>query len=362
MKIVILGLEGARDGAGHNDSALRWRALILALARRGHRVVAVERGTALVAPPVPPPGVEWLRYEQWGEVAATAARHADEAGLVLALAQGPDGVAAAVLARESRAERRALYDPDAAESLTALVRGGVPGHLPGDGQGGVDLAGFDLVLASGGGPALDLYRQRARAAAVAPLYPWIVPDLHHPADARTAYLADLACVAPPLGAAQAGMERFFLSVARRLPRRRFLLSGGDPPDTLDVPPNLRTLPALDHTERGAMLASATLTLALARDDERAIGWFPSDRLFEAAACGVPIVADRWEGLDAFFEPGREILVANDTDDVTTGLMLPRGHLAELGRRARQRVLSEHSAERRVQELRSLLDLTGGGDD
>ncbi len=367
MKIVIVGLDEGLAGAGGDGHGLRWRALIQALARRGHRVVAVERRASTPNHPTPnasvtAPGVEWLSYDRWDVAAAMVARHADEAGLVLAVAQGCDGVAAAALARESRAERRVLHDPDAARSLAALARGEAPAHLPGDGRGGVALDGFDLVLASGGGPALERYRERAGAMAVAPLYPWIVPEAHRPADAKPVYLADLGCVAPPPGTARSGVERFFLNAARRLPRRRFLLSGDDPPETLDAPPNARTLPALDQPERAALLASATLALALARDDERSVGWCPSDRLFEAAACGAPIVADRWEGLDAFFEPGREILVASDTDDVTTGLMLPRAHLAELGRRARQRVLAEHSAERRAQELRALLDLKGGGDD
>ncbi len=357
MKIVILGLS---SGHGHDvGHSLRWRALIQALASRGHRVVAVERvgPTPASTPAWTIPGGERLTYAAWDAVAVAAARHADDAGVVLAVAQGPDGLAAAGLARESRAARRALYDPDAAASLSALARGETPTHLPVDG-----LGGFDLVLASGGGPALELYRQRAGAVAVAPLYPWIAPDAHKPAAAKQAYLADLCCVVPPDGAARLGLERFFLDAAQRLTRRRFILSGRDLPDPLTLPPNLRTLPELDAAERAALLASATVTLALARDDERQVGWCPSDRLLEAAASGVPIVSDRWDGLDRFFEPGREILAASQTDDVTTALMLPRNHLADLGQRARQRALSEHSAERRAQELRGLLDLKGGGDD
>ncbi len=357
MKIVIFGLStGTAADAGHS---LRWRALIQALALRGHRVVAVERAgpDAASAPAWGIPGGERLIYDDWNAVADDAARHADESGVALAVAHGPDARAAADLVRSSRTARRVLYDPDAPASLAALEGGETPVHLPVDG-----LGGFDLVLASGGGPALERFRERAGAVAVAPLYPWIVPEAHKAGDSQRGYLADLCCIAPDGGAMREGLERFFLQPAQRLARRRFVLAGGTLPDAAVACANIVTLPDFDPAQAGDLMASATLTLALARDDERRIGWCPTDRLLEAAARGAAIVSDRWDGLESFFEPGREILVAAQTDDVTTAMMLPRNHLADLGQRARKRVLAEHSAERRVQELRSILDLKGGGDD
>lgn len=357
MKIVIFGLTtGTRQDSGHS---LRWRALIQALALRGHRVIAVERAgpDAATATPWTIPGGERLIYTDWNAIAVEAARHADDAGVALAVAHGPDALAAAGLVRDSRAARRVLYDPDAPVSLAALRAGDRPAHLPADG-----LGGFDLVLASGGGPALDLFRDKAGAAAVAPLYPWIVPEAHKPGVSKRAYLGDLCCIAPEAGAMREGLERFFIDPAQRLTRRRFVLAGTDLPEVASATPNIVTLPDLDPAENADLLASSTLALTLSRDDERSIGWCPSARLLEAAACGAAIVSDRWEGLDSFFEPGREILAAAQTDDVTTAMMLPRNHLADLGQRARTRVLAEHSAERRVQELRGILDLKGGGDD
>ncbi len=357
MKIVIFGLTtGYRQDADHT---LRWRALIQALAIRGHRVIAVERAGpgAATVPAWTIPGGERLIYDDWKDVAVDAAVHADDAGVALAVAHGPDAVAAAGLVRESRAARRVLYDPDAAASIASLQAGEPPAHLPGDG-----LGGFDLVLASGGGSALELFREKAGAIGVAPLYPWIVPEAHKPGTSQRAYLGDLVCLAPEAGAMRDGLERFFLEPAQRLGRRRFVLAGSDLPDVAAATSNILALPDLDPAENADLLASSTLTLALSHDDERRIGWFPSVQLLEAAACGAAIVSDRWEGLESFFEPGREILVASQADDVTTAMMLPRNHLADLGQRARKRVLAEHSAERRVQELRGILDLKGGGDD
>ncbi|CBS86745.1 glycosyltransferase family protein [Azospirillum lipoferum] len=355
MKIVIFGLtNGYRHDGGQ---MVRWRALIQALAIRGHRVVAVERAGPGAATPWTIPGGEVISYTGWDTVAVRAAAQADDAGVSLVIAHGPDARAAADLARNSKAARRALYDPEAPVSLTALEAGETVDHLPADG-----LGGFDVVLASCGGPALERYRAKAGAEAVAPLYPWIVPEVDKPGDFKREYLGDLCCIVAGPDGIREGLGNFFIDPAQRLTRRRFVLVGTGLPDGVPGASNILTFPDLDPAEHPDLLASASLALTLARDDERRIGWCPSDRLFLAAACGAAIVADHWEGLDSFFEPGREILVAAQTDDVTTAMMLPRNHLTDLGRRARKRVLAEHSAERRVQELRSILDLKGGGDD
>ncbi|PWC39730.1 glycosyltransferase [Azospirillum sp. TSO35-2] len=357
MKIVIFGLTtGYRRDGGHN---VRWRALIQALANRGHRVVAVERAGPDAASDAPwaIPGGDVLTYQDWDAVAVEAAAQADDAGVALVVAHGPDARAAADLVRNSKAVRHALYDPEAPVTLAALEAGETVAHLPADG-----LGGFDIVLASCGGPALERYRGKAGATAVAPLYPWIVPEAHKAGDFRREYLGDLCCIVAGPEGIREGLDRFFIDPALRLTRRRFVLVGADLPDGVPKASNILTFPDLDPAQHADVLASANLALTLARDDERRIGWCPSDRLFAAAACGSAIVADQWDGLENFFEPGREILVAAQTDDVTTAMMLPRDHLTDLGRRARKRVLAEHSAERRVQELRSILDLKGGGDD
>jgi spore maturation protein CgeB len=83
------------------------------------------------------------------------------------------------------------------------------------------------------------------------------------------------------------------------------------------------------------------------------GYSPSIRLFEAAACGCPIISDWWEGLDDFFKPGDEILVA-DSPEKTLEYLFDLSALERelIGQRARERVLSEHTAPRRAAELES----------
>ena len=81
------------------------------------------------------------------------------------------------------------------------------------------------------------------------------------------------------------------------------------------------------------------------------GWSPSVRLFEAAACGTPVISDYWEGLEEFFEPGREILIAKDADDVAAILHdVPDDERAAIGSRARSRVMARHTAVHRAEEL------------
>jgi spore maturation protein CgeB len=85
-----------------------------------------------------------------------------------------------------------------------------------------------------------------------------------------------------------------------------------------------------------------------------MGYCPSGRLFEAAACGTAILTDTWDGLEQFFTPGDEVLVACDTDDTLAALALPRSELARIGARARARALDEHTADHRARELEDIL--------
>jgi spore maturation protein CgeB len=85
-----------------------------------------------------------------------------------------------------------------------------------------------------------------------------------------------------------------------------------------------------------------------------MGYCPSGRLFEAAACGTPILSDRWEGLEQFFRPGDEILVAGSTEEAKAALELPAAELAKIAAAARQRVLAEHTGERRACDLEAAL--------
>jgi spore maturation protein CgeB len=86
-----------------------------------------------------------------------------------------------------------------------------------------------------------------------------------------------------------------------------------------------------------------------------MGWCPSGRLFEAAACGVPLLSDSWAGIEHFFEPGEEIVLADDAQDALAALELSRSQLSTMAARARERTLDRHSSGKRATELVALLE-------
>ena len=143
------------------------------------------------------------------------------------------------------------------------------------------------------------------------------------------------------------LDELLLTPARARPESRFALAGPQYPEGIDWPANVERLDSLPPAEHAAFYASQRFTLNVTRADMVAAGWSPSARLFEAAACGVPVISDWWDGLDAFFEPGHEILVAGDADDVLRHLR--HGDRA-VGHRARERVLAAHTADHRAAEL------------
>jgi spore maturation protein CgeB len=146
-----------------------------------------------------------------------------------------------------------------------------------------------------------------------------------------------------------------LEPARRLPHHRFLIGGAQYPAAFPWTANIRFVDHRPPSDHPSFYSSSRLTLNVTRRAMAEMGYCPSGRLFEAAACGTPILSDGWEGLEAFFEPGSEILVAHDTDDVIDALRTPDGKLASIARHARERALDEHTADRRAADLEAAFE-------
>jgi spore maturation protein CgeB len=140
-----------------------------------------------------------------------------------------------------------------------------------------------------------------------------------------------------------------------LPERRFLIAGAQYPPAFSWLPNLFFVRHIAPPDHPALYSSSRLTLNVTRRAMAQAGYCPSGRLFEAAACGTPIVTDYWDGLESFFQPGEEILVARQTDDVLAALELSDDQLARIAGRARRRALEEHCAARRARQLEAILD-------
>lgn len=351
MKLVIFGLTISSSwGNGH---ATLWRGLCKGLRAAGHEVVFFERDVPYYAQHRDlheVPGGRLILYDEWDTVRHRAARELDAADAALVTSYCPDGVAAAALVLESSAAVRAFYDLDTPVTLDLLRRGDAVPYLPPAG-----LADFDLVLSFTGGRALDELRATLGARRVAPLYGSVDPDVHRPAAPLPQYASDLSYLGTFAADRQESLERFLVEPAARQPARTFLIGGAQYPADFPWKPNIRFVRHVPPAEHAAFFCSSRLTLNVTRRAMAEMGYCPSGRLFEAAACGAPLVTDRWEGLEAFFEPGEQILAVRTTEDVQAALDTSDDELQRLARAARDRTLEEHTAARRAAELLTALE-------
>lgn len=350
MKIVIFGLTASSSwGNGH---ATLWRGLCRALARLGHRVEFFEKDMPYYAEHrdlIDPCGWALHIYMDWDDVRRRAERELADADVGMVTSYCPDGIAATRSLMGSLAERRCFYDMDTPVTLERAQRGEPIEYID---VGG--LADFDLVLSYTGGAAVDALRERLGARRVATLYGSADPNAYEPvgSGARRYRSSYLGTYAPDR---QATLEALLFEPARRLPEDKFVIGGSLYPDGLCWPANVDYLAHVPPPEHPGFYGSAQLTLNVTRGIMARMGYCPSGRLFESAACGVPVLSDWWEGLDQFFEPGQEILVARSSEEAVAMLCRSPEELARIGRAARQRVLAEHTADARAQHLVTILE-------
>ncbi len=351
MKLVIFGLSVSSSwGNGH---ATIWRALTGALARRGHQVIFFERDVPYYAAHRDLTTLahgELCLYDSWPDVRSSAARHLREADVGIVTSYCPDGPEASAIVLGECTGVRVFYDLDTPVTLARLGAGERVSYLPADG-----LGGFDLVLSYTGGRALSDLQTRLGARQVAPLYGAVDPTVHRPARPSGAPRADLSHLGTYAEDRQPTLDALFIAPARRLRSRRFLLGGAQYPQAFPWTENIYFRRHVPPAEHPVFYADSALTLNVTRRAMAAMGYCPSGRLFEAAACGVPLLSDVWEGLDAFLTPGREILIATTTEEAIEAIESPPERLAAIAEAARERVLSDHTAERRVVELEGILE-------
>lgn len=353
MKMVVFGLSVSSSwGNGH---ATLWRGLIAALARRGVRVVFFERDVSWYRDTRDLwslPGGELVLYEDVTEARPVMERALRDADVAMVTSFCPDGVAAADLISRSPA-LKLFYDLDTPVTLERLAGGEALSWIGRDG-----LAPFDLVLGDTGGAALDALRNRLGARRVAPLYGHVDPSAHRPAKPDPAYSADLSYLGTTAADRRCSLDHLFVAPARRAPHRRFIIGGAQYPADFPWAPNIAFVRHLPPEQHPAFYASSALTLTVTRAAVAASGWCPSARLFEAAACGTAVLTDRWAGIEAFFEPGEQILIAANADDTLAALDLSPAVLRRIGEAARDRVLAHHTSAHRADDLLGLIDSIG----
>lgn len=344
LDITILGLSITSSwGNGH---ATNFRALVKALVERGHSVVFLERDVPWYAEhrdlPDPPHGTLHL-YDSVDELRDRFTTTVKGSDLVIVGSYVPEGVAVGEWVTDAAQGLTAFYDIDTPVTLAKLDRGDheyLAPHL---------VARFDLYLSFTGGPTLERLEHELGARRARPFYCLVDPELYRPMDAELRW--DLGYLGTYSDDRQPALERLLLDPARQLSGLRAVVAGPRYPEGIDWPPNVERVDHLSPSEHVGFYAAQRFTLNVTRADMVRAGYSPSVRLFEAAACGVPVISDPWPGLDEFFSIGQEILVARDAREVLRWLEeVGDEERRSIGERARRRVLHEHTAERRVEEL------------
>jgi spore maturation protein CgeB len=350
MKLVVFGLTISSSwGNGH---ATLWRGLCRALAAQGHQVTFFEKDVSYYAGARDyweVPGGRLVLYRDCRDVFQLAQQELESAGAAIITSYCPDALAWKEPVLESPA-LHVFYDLDTPVTLGRLMRGE---DVPYIGSGG--LGDFDLVLSFTGGRALDVLRDDLGARRVAPLYGHADPDVHRRVPPNATYSSDLSYLGTYAADRQQALEMLFVEPARARPQLRFVIGGAQYPKDFPWSDNIYFVRHLPPSEHPAFFSSSRLTLNITRQDMAAMGWCPSGRLFEAALCGTPVLSDAWDGFDAFFEPGIEIITAASSDDTIAALDRSDSELEHIAARARERVLSEHTSAHRARELVSLLD-------
>jgi len=241
----------------------------------------------------------------------------------------------------------AFYDIDTPVTLAQLARGRCA-YL--DAQ---LIPRYDLYLSFTGGPTLDLLRDQYGAHA-RPFYCAVDPTRYAPLDVPMPFA--LGYLGTYSADRQPALEELLLRPASIMPECKFAVVGAQYPAAIAWPQNVEHVEHLGPSEHRYFYNRQRYTLNLTRVDMIEAGWSPSVRLFEAAACGTPIISDHWPGLDSLFTPEREILIARDHRDVVRWLReLPEDCRREIGAAGRRRVLAEHTAAHRVETLERYVD-------
>jgi spore maturation protein CgeB len=344
LNIVILGLSITSSwGNGH---ATTYRALVKGLASRGHTVTFLERDQPWYREHRDQPASPYCTtalYTSLKEVPRRFGSLIASADLVILGSYVPDGVILGDWLTSQANGVTAFYDIDTPVTLARLRNGDNEYVSP------ALIPRFDLYLSFAGGQALQTIEETYGGRTVVPLYCAVDPDMHAPANVPVTHaLGYLGTFSPDR---QPVLERLLIEPARRLPGHRFVVAGPQYPKAIAWPDNVEHTDHLAPTSHSAFYCGQRFTLNITRADMVENGHSPSVRLFEAAACGVPIVSDRWTGLETIFAPDREILIADDSETVIRRLTeMPEERRLAIAEAARKCVLANHTAAHRVRQL------------
>jgi spore maturation protein CgeB len=353
LNIVILGLSVTSSwGNGH---ATTYRALMRGLHARGHHVVFLERNLPWYAQNRDMPKTPYGRVRTYSSVSSAKRRFQKliaEADLVIVGSYVPEGIEVGEWVMQTAKGITAFYDIDTPITLAGLERGTCDYISP------RLVAAYDLYLSFTGGATLRRIERRFGARKAVPLYCSVDPQVYSPERSTTKW--DLGYIGTYSEDRQKWLEQLMLVPAREWKASRMVVAGAQYPEDISWPSNVERIEHLAPNLHRGFYNSQRFTLNLTREKMRQAGYSPSVRLFEAAACGTPIISDSWPGLETFFQPGKEILIARSGRDTREFLReIPEKEKAAIGTRARARILRAHTASHRAMELEAYVADLGG---
>lgn len=351
MKLVVFGLTLSSSwGNGH---ATVWRSLAKGWIARGHDFVFFERDVPYYAAHRDLSAIlggAIYFYSEFEEVRADAEQELAAAEVAMVTSYCPDALEATEVVLNSRAELKVFYDLDAPVTLSRLARAEAVSYI-----GPRGFSDFDLVLSFTGGVALERLKNDLGARQVAPLYGSIDPQIYAPVPPEDKYCCDLSYLGTYADDRQATLRTLFVEPARRLPEKRFVLGGAQYPQFFPWTENIFFVRHVAPFEHPVFYSSSKLTLNVTRQAMRDMGYCPSGRLFEASACAAPILSDAWLGIEEFFTPGEEILIAHSTEDAIEAIESESERLKRIGQAARRRTLAEHTGSQRAMQLEAIIE-------
>jgi spore maturation protein CgeB len=343
LSVVVLGLSLSSSwGNGH---ATTFRALLRAFTARGHDVLFLERDVPWYASNRDLREADFCRLEFYYslEDLGRYQEAIEEANAVIVGSYVPEGVDVGRYVQRTANGVVAFYDIDTPVTLAKLERGDyeylAPSLIP----------GYNVYFSFTGGPTLDLLMERYGSPAARALYCSVDPEAYPILEEEKRW--DLSYLGTYSPDRQPTLERLLIEPARKAPHLRFAVAGPQYPAEIEWPENVERIDHVPPSDHPAFYARSRYTLNVTRGDMIRAGYSPSVRLFEAAACGTPIISDIWDGIETLLEPDREIFLAQHSDDVLEVLeSWSDKRRSDLGARARSRILGEHTAAHRAASL------------
>ena len=337
-----------------NGAATYYRGLVKTLSRRGHRITFYEPDAfdRLSHRDIDPPA--WARVRVYSSFQAsevvTALEEASTSDVVIKCSG--IGVFDELLEREVLGLKRmgtlvVFWDVDAPATLARIAAD------PADPFRSL-IPRYDYIFTYGGGdPVVATYRSFG-ARHCTPIYNALDPETHFRVAPQERFRADVALLANRLPDRESRVEQFFIRVADVMTTKSFLLGGNGWQDKL-LSPNIHYCGHVYTADHNAFNSSAGVVLNINRESMAQCGYSPPTRIFEAAGAAACIISDRWRGIEAFLEPGREVLTADSGVEVSDHLRsLNTARCRKIGAAARRRILAQHTYAERGREFENAL--------